>query len=104
MKRIDALLSEYGSYHRTRGNLVCHAFGITLIVYGVLALLRQISIGGFTAVIQQKGETDALAMANGSSNCALFDGHLKAMKPTYTITGRDMTFWLNNLVRPRVMG
>lgn len=38
MKKIDRLLAEYGSHHRTRGNLVCHAFGITLIVFGVLAL------------------------------------------------------------------
>lgn len=50
MKRVDALLADYRSYHRTRGNLICHAFGITLIVYGALALLRQIPIGGgFTA-------------------------------------------------------
>ena len=49
--RIDALLDDYGSYHRTRGNLVCHAFGITLIVYGILALLRLVPLGatGWTA-------------------------------------------------------
>jgi uncharacterized membrane protein YGL010W len=46
MTRVDALLTDYGSYHRTRGNLICHAFGITLIVYGVLSLLLQIPLGG----------------------------------------------------------
>jgi uncharacterized membrane protein YGL010W len=35
MKRVDALLADYGSHHRARGNLVCHAFGITLIVFGI---------------------------------------------------------------------
>jgi uncharacterized membrane protein YGL010W len=45
MKRIDALLADYASYHRTRGNLVCHAFGITLIVYGTLSLLLMVPLG-----------------------------------------------------------
>ena len=41
MKKVDGLLADYGSYHRARGNLVCHAFGITLIVYGLLAFLHE---------------------------------------------------------------
>jgi uncharacterized membrane protein YGL010W len=45
MGRIDALLKDYGSHHRTRGNLVCHAFGITLILYGVVSLLLLVRIG-----------------------------------------------------------
>lgn len=49
MKRVDALLSDYGSYHRTRGNLVCHAFGITLIVFGIISLLGSIRLGPLTA-------------------------------------------------------
>jgi uncharacterized membrane protein YGL010W len=51
MTRIDALLADYYSYHRSRGNLVCHAFGITLIVYGGLAMLQLISLhaAGWTA-------------------------------------------------------
>jgi uncharacterized membrane protein YGL010W len=44
-RRVDALLTDYASYHRTRGNLVCHAFGITLIVYGIVALLREVPLG-----------------------------------------------------------
>ena len=38
-RRVDVLLTDYASYHHTRGNLVCHAFGITLIVFGSVALL-----------------------------------------------------------------
>ncbi len=51
MTRVDALLADYGSYHRTRGNLVCHAFGITLIVYGIVAFARELPLGaaGWTA-------------------------------------------------------
>ena len=49
MRRVDGLLADYGSYHRTRGNLVCHAFGISLIVFGILSVLRSIPIAGFTA-------------------------------------------------------
>jgi uncharacterized membrane protein YGL010W len=45
MKRIDALLADYGSHHSTRGNLACHVLGITLIVFGALAMLVQIRIG-----------------------------------------------------------
>lgn len=44
MRRVDELLSDYGSYHRTRGNLTCHAFGIPLIVFGILCFLRLIPI------------------------------------------------------------
>jgi uncharacterized membrane protein YGL010W len=46
VKRIDALLADYASHHRTRGNLVCHAFGITLIVFGLISFLREVGLGG----------------------------------------------------------
>jgi len=46
MRRIDALLADYGSSHRTRGNIACHALGITLIVFGVLVMLHGIRITG----------------------------------------------------------
>jgi uncharacterized membrane protein YGL010W len=46
MRRVDALLAEYGRAHRTAGNLACHAAGITLIVFGILAALRAVPIGG----------------------------------------------------------
>lgn len=45
MTRLDALLSDYAVYHRTRGNLVCHAFGVTFILYGVVAFLLEIPLG-----------------------------------------------------------
>lgn len=45
MSRIDALLADYGSYHRTRGNVVCHALGITLILFGSLSLLGTLRVG-----------------------------------------------------------
>ena len=44
MNRLEALLADYGAYHRTRGNLVCHAIGVTLILYGVLALLLEVPL------------------------------------------------------------
>lgn len=49
MKRVDDLLSDYGAHHRTHGNLVCHAFGVTLIVFGILSLLAEIRVGPLTA-------------------------------------------------------
>ena len=45
-RRVDALLADYASYHRTRGNLVCHAFGITLIVFGIVAMLLTVRLPG----------------------------------------------------------
>jgi uncharacterized membrane protein YGL010W len=44
MNRIDALLADYASDHRTRGNLVCHTIGITLILYGAVAMLLEIRL------------------------------------------------------------
>lgn len=49
MNRVDDLLSDYGTHHRTRGNLVCHAFGVTLIVFGILSLLAELRVGPLTA-------------------------------------------------------
>lgn len=49
MNRVDDLLSDYGSHHRTRGNLVCHAFGVTLIVFGILSLLAELRVGPVAA-------------------------------------------------------
>jgi uncharacterized membrane protein YGL010W len=46
MRRIDALLADYGSSHRTRGNLSCHAVGITLIVFGALVMLHAVRLFG----------------------------------------------------------
>ena len=46
MRKVDALLADYASYHRTRGNLVCHAFGITLIVFGIVAMLLPLRLRG----------------------------------------------------------
>ncbi|HSS45367.1 MAG TPA: Mpo1-like protein [Thermoanaerobaculia bacterium] len=44
-QRVDALLADYGASHQTRGNRVCHAFGITLIVFGILSLLLSLRLG-----------------------------------------------------------
>ena len=46
MRRIEALFADYGSHHRTRGNLLCHAAGITLIVFGLLSMLQTIPLRG----------------------------------------------------------
>jgi uncharacterized membrane protein YGL010W len=48
VKRVDALLADYGSHHRTRGNLVCHSFGVTLIVFGIVSLLTTLRVERFT--------------------------------------------------------
>jgi uncharacterized membrane protein YGL010W len=45
-RSLDALLEEYESHHRARGNRVCHAFGITLIVFGILSMLQLVRIAG----------------------------------------------------------
>jgi uncharacterized membrane protein YGL010W len=48
MKRVDAMLADYGSHHRTRGNLVCHVFGVTLIVFGIVSMLGSFRLGPVT--------------------------------------------------------
>ncbi len=48
--RVDALLTEYAAAHRAPGNVACHAFGITLIVFGILSLAHALPLGaGWTA-------------------------------------------------------
>ena len=39
------LFSEYGSYHADRRNRVCHAFGIPLIVLGIMGLMSLVRLG-----------------------------------------------------------
>ena len=46
MKRIDALLADYGAAHRTPGNVLCHTVGIALIVFGVFSMLQALPIAG----------------------------------------------------------
>jgi uncharacterized membrane protein YGL010W len=45
-RRVDVLLADYAFHHRTRGNLICHAFGITLIVFGIVAMLLTVRLPG----------------------------------------------------------
>jgi uncharacterized membrane protein YGL010W len=47
MRRIDALLGDYGHAHRAPGNVTCHSIGISLIVFGTLSMLHAIPISGF---------------------------------------------------------
>jgi uncharacterized membrane protein YGL010W len=44
--RLDGLLEEYGACHRSRGNLLCHAVGITSIVFGILSMLHALPVSG----------------------------------------------------------
>jgi len=46
VRKVDALFADYASHHRAKGNLVCHAFGITLIVFGILEMLLMLRLPG----------------------------------------------------------
>jgi uncharacterized membrane protein YGL010W len=46
---VDALLADYASHHRTRGNLACHVFGVTLILFGITSVLGALRVGPVTA-------------------------------------------------------
>jgi len=50
-----------------------------------------------------KDDIGVMQTHSSLSNYAMFDGHAKTMKPTYTLTGRDMTFWLNSLDKPQTI-
>ena len=45
MKPVDALLADYASYHRARGNIICHFIGIPLIIFGIFSLLQLLRFG-----------------------------------------------------------
>jgi uncharacterized membrane protein YGL010W len=50
VKKIDAMLADYGSYHRTRGNVACHFAGITLILFGSVSMLGAVRLGALKPV------------------------------------------------------
>lgn len=44
-QRLSAYFKDYGSYHRTEGNKLCHFIGIPMIMVALLGLLAQLSLG-----------------------------------------------------------
>jgi uncharacterized membrane protein YGL010W len=52
LKQIESLLTDYASYHQTRGNKICHFIGIPLIIFSLFALLREISIFSFVTAAE----------------------------------------------------
>lgn len=42
MQSIDKYFKDYDAYHRTKGNKICHVFGIGLIVITLLGLLDRV--------------------------------------------------------------
>jgi uncharacterized membrane protein YGL010W len=44
--RLDRLFADYRASHASRGNRLCHAVGITLIVFGVFGFLARIPVAG----------------------------------------------------------
>ncbi len=82
MARLDELLSDYGAHHRTRGNLVCHAIGITLILYGVVSFLCLIPLpvarwtaaeAGIVAIVLFYLRLNATLAATMLAELTLFD-------------------------------
>ncbi len=45
MKKIDKLLLDYASSHRTKGNVVSHFIGIPLIIFGLISMLVRLPLG-----------------------------------------------------------
>ena len=61
--RIDALLTDYASYHRTRGNLACHVAGITLILFGIFSMLGALHLPPFGPIVTLTGAEALIAAA-----------------------------------------
>jgi uncharacterized membrane protein YGL010W len=45
------LFSEYASYHADARNRMCHAFGIPLIVIGIMGLVHRAALGPFDLAV-----------------------------------------------------
>jgi uncharacterized membrane protein YGL010W len=43
-KKVDLLLADYALYHRTKGSIICHYFGISMIVYGLFSFLQLLPV------------------------------------------------------------
>ncbi len=44
MKKIDKLLLDYASSHRTKGNMITHFIGIPLIILGLISMLVRLPL------------------------------------------------------------
>ncbi|HKI44521.1 MAG TPA: Mpo1-like protein [Balneolales bacterium] len=44
MKKVDRLLQDYASSHRTKGNIITHFIGIPLIVLGLISMLVRLPL------------------------------------------------------------
>jgi uncharacterized membrane protein YGL010W len=51
MKKIDAYFADYRECHRTKGNMVCHSYGIPMIVLGILGLFGRVPIGSLSLAV-----------------------------------------------------
>ena len=49
--RKEQVFAEYGSYHQDARNRACHAFGIPLIVLGLMGLLSLVTVGPLNLAI-----------------------------------------------------
>ena len=51
MSRATAYLNDYGAFHATKGNKVCHVIGIPIIVLSALGMLDKVSFGTWDVAI-----------------------------------------------------
>ena len=43
--RLAAYFRDYGNFHRTHGNEICHFFGIPMILLAIVGLLARVTLG-----------------------------------------------------------
>jgi uncharacterized membrane protein YGL010W len=49
LQKLEAHFSDYESFHRTKGNELCHYIGIPLILFSTLGLLLRVKFGPLDA-------------------------------------------------------
>jgi uncharacterized membrane protein YGL010W len=87
-----SLSTDYAGYHRTRGNRLCHAFGIPLIVYAVVAWTRVRGVPVAAAFLPLYFAWDArvgLLLAGFMAACAL----AAAFLPPWTAWAAFLAGW-----------
>lgn len=51
MARIHELFADYGSYHQTAGNKMCHRIGIPMIMFSLIGMLQHVPLWRSSGVV-----------------------------------------------------
>ncbi|MGZ7080379.1 MAG: Mpo1 family 2-hydroxy fatty acid dioxygenase [Thermoanaerobaculia bacterium] len=95
MQQIESLFADYASYHRTRGNKMCHRVGIPLIVLTLIGMLARVSV----RVSDMRIDAAMLLIVAAFAYYVALEWRLAiamlAVSIAFYFAGRALPMWLN---------